>query len=95
MQIWRSSIYLTGLVALCLVSTPNSPRAEEAQPSDKGAIVEGAGFTLFDMESIKESRMKPSRDKKSRSRARTLAPRNASTGSPSAQRGRQRSTISS
>ena len=54
MQIWRSSVYLMGLVGLCLLSAPES-RAEEPSPSDKGAIVEGAGFTLYDMESIKGS----------------------------------------
>ena len=54
MQIWRSSLYLIGLVGLCLISAPDSG-AEEPQPSDKGAIVEGAGFTLYDMESIKGS----------------------------------------
>ena len=54
MQIWRSSLYLMGLVGLCLISAPDLG-AEEPQPSDKGAIVEGAGFTLYDMESIKGS----------------------------------------
>lgn len=53
MQIWRPSIYfIMGLAGLLLVSSPAS-RAEE--PSDKGSIVEGAGFSLFDMESIKGS----------------------------------------
>ena len=54
MQIRRSSLYLMGLVGLCLISAPDLG-AEEPQPSDKGAIVEGAGFTLYDMESIKGS----------------------------------------
>ncbi|BFU95885.1 MAG: conserved protein of unknown function [Nitrospira sp.] len=53
MQTWRSSglmmMTLTGFMLLVPVSTP---RADE---SGKGAIVEGAGFTLFDMESIKGS----------------------------------------
>jgi len=53
MQTWRSSdlmmMALTGFMLLVPVSTP---RADE---SGKGAIVEGAGFTLFDMESIKGS----------------------------------------
>ncbi|MDF0644925.1 MAG: IPT/TIG domain-containing protein [Nitrospira sp.] len=53
MQTWRSSgfmiMMLTGFMLLVLVSTP---RADE---SGKGAIVEGAGFTLYDMESIKGS----------------------------------------
>jgi len=40
---------LTGFMLLVPVSTP---RADE---SGKGAIVEGAGFTLYDMESIKGS----------------------------------------
>ena len=48
------SAILMGLVGLCLLSAPES-RAEEPSPSDKGAIVEGAGFTLYDMESIKGS----------------------------------------
>lgn len=53
MQTWRSSglmmMTLTGFMLLFPVSTP---RADE---SGKGAIVEGAGFTLYDMESIKGS----------------------------------------
>ena len=40
------------LAGLWMVPVPAS-RAEES--SDKGAVVEGAGFTLFDMESIKGS----------------------------------------
>jgi hypothetical protein len=52
MQIWRSSVYLLGMVGLCLISAPDS-RAEQEQSGDKGSIVEGAGFSLFDMESIK------------------------------------------
>ena len=54
MRIWRPSLYLMGLVGMCLIPTPDLG-AEEPQPTDKGAIVEGAGFTLFDMESIKGS----------------------------------------
>jgi hypothetical protein len=54
MQICRSLIYLLGLVGLCLISAPDS-RAEQQQSGDQGAIVEGAGFTLYDMESIKGS----------------------------------------
>ena len=54
MQIRRPSLYLIGLIGMCLISAPNVG-AEEPQPTDKGAIVEGAGFTLFDMESIKGS----------------------------------------
>ncbi|SLM48356.1 conserved protein of unknown function [Nitrospira japonica] len=53
MQTWRSSglmmMTLGGFILLAPVSTP---RAEE---DGKGAIVEGAGFTLYDMESIKGS----------------------------------------
>ncbi|HEV2174022.1 MAG TPA: IPT/TIG domain-containing protein [Nitrospira sp.] len=41
---------IVGLTVLCMVPVLAS-RAEES--SDKGAIVEGAGFTLYDMESIK------------------------------------------
>ncbi len=54
METWRLSIYLMGLIGLCLMSV-GEPRAEEPPPGDKGAIVEGAGFTLYDMESIKGS----------------------------------------
>jgi hypothetical protein len=51
MPLLRLSIYLImGLAYLWLVSIPAS-RADE--PSDKGSMVEGAGFSLFDMESIK------------------------------------------
>ena len=39
---------------MCLISAPDSP-GREPSPRDKGAIVEGAGFTLYDMESIKGS----------------------------------------
>jgi hypothetical protein len=53
MQIWRPSICVfIGLTGLLLISVPAS-RADEQ--SDKGSIVEGAGFSLFDMESIKGS----------------------------------------
>jgi hypothetical protein len=92
--------------------------AEEPQLTDKGAIVEGAGFTLFDMESIKGSdtdrverdpvcdrskrpkihKVEPDEAKPGREvtiKARTLERRNVSTASPSARRGRQRSTTSS
>jgi hypothetical protein len=54
MQIWRPTLYLMGLVGMCLISAPDLG-AEEPPSTDKGAIVEGAGFTLFDMESIKGS----------------------------------------
>ena len=54
MQIWRSSVYLVALVGLCLISNPDA-RAEQQQSGDQGAVVEGAGFTLYDMESIKGS----------------------------------------
>ena len=54
METWRSSIWLMGLIGLCLMSVVQI-RAEEPPPGDKGAIVEGAGFTLYDMESIKGS----------------------------------------
>ena len=53
MHISRPSMaVIIGLTGLLLISVPAS-RAEESK--DKGAIVEGAGFTLFDMESIKGS----------------------------------------
>lgn len=52
MQTWQSSAYMTlGLAAVMLCSTV-SVGAEETG-SGQGAIVEGAGFTLYDMESIK------------------------------------------
>ena len=50
MQIWRASIYFIMGAGLLLVSVPASG-ADESK--DKGAIVEGAGFSLFDMESTK------------------------------------------
>lgn len=47
----RTSLTLVmGLTGLLLVSVPTS-RADEQ--SDKGSMVEGAGFSLFEMESIK------------------------------------------
>src|SRR5438094_1305176 len=53
MQIWRPILFfLIGLTGLLLVSVPAS-RADEQ--SDKGSMVEGAGFSLFEMESIKGS----------------------------------------
>ncbi len=48
-----SRAILTGLVTLLVLSAPAVRAAE--QESGKGAIVEGAGFTLYDMESIKGS----------------------------------------
>lgn len=51
MQTWRSSgCMMMALAGFFLLAVP-APRAEEE--SGKGAIVEGAGFTLYDMESIK------------------------------------------
>ena len=50
MQTGPSIYFIIGLTGLLIISIPVS-RAEESK--DKGAIVEGAGFTLFDMESIK------------------------------------------
>jgi IPT/TIG domain len=50
MHICRTSIYFIMGAGLMLVSVPASG-ADESK--DKGAIVEGAGFTLFDMESTK------------------------------------------
>ena len=51
MQTWRSSVFMMmGVAAVMLCSTPTAS-AEES--SGQGAVVEGAGFTLYDMESIK------------------------------------------
>lgn len=53
MQIWRSSdLMMMALIGFMLLVPVSTPRADE---SGKGAIVEGAGFTLYDMESIKGS----------------------------------------
>ena len=53
MWIWRPTLfYFIGLMGLCLVPALDS-RADEQ--GDKGSIVEGTGFSLFDMESIKGS----------------------------------------
>jgi len=52
MQIWRPISLLIGLTGLLLISVP-AARADEQ--SDKGSMVEGAGFSLFEMESIKGS----------------------------------------
>ena len=48
MQIWRPTLYLMGLVGMCLLSAPDLG-AEEPPSTDKGAIVEGAGFTSFEI----------------------------------------------
>ena len=53
MQTWRSSVLMMVGVAGWLLA-PVSPIQADDQ-SGKGAIVEGAGFTLYDMESIKGS----------------------------------------
>lgn len=53
MQTWRSSdLMMMALIGFMLLVPVSTLRADE---SGKGAIVEGAGFTLFDMESIKGS----------------------------------------
>ena len=53
MQPWRSSVSLfMGLAGVLLLTVPIAQAEEQ---SGKGAIVEGAGFTLYDMESIKGS----------------------------------------
>ncbi len=53
MQPWRSSVSLfMGLAGVLLLTVPTAQAEEQ---SGKGAIVEGAGFTLYDMESIKGS----------------------------------------
>ena len=51
MQTWQSSVFMMmGMAAVMLCSTA-SVSAEES--SGQGVVVEGAGFTLYDMESIK------------------------------------------
>ena len=51
MWIWRPTLFFfIGLMGLCLLPALDS-RADEQ--GDKGSVVEGAGFSLFDMESIK------------------------------------------
>jgi len=53
MQTWRSSGFMVmALGGFMLLAPVSTLRADE---SGKGAIVEGAGFTLYDMESIKGS----------------------------------------
>lgn len=53
MQPWRSLGYISmGLAGLILLAAPAAGAEDQ---SGKGAIVEGAGFTLYDMESIKGS----------------------------------------
>ncbi len=53
MQSRRSSVFMIMGLASVLLSPVSSVQAEDQ--SGKGAIVEGAGFTLYDMESIKGS----------------------------------------
>ena len=50
MHVRRSVLMVTGLTGLLLFPSSHL-RADEQ--TDKGSVVEGAGFTLFDMESIK------------------------------------------
>jgi hypothetical protein len=52
MHMRRSVFMWTGMAGLLLISVPALYADEQ---SDKGSVVEGAGFTLFDMESIKGS----------------------------------------
>lgn len=53
MQIWRPILFFfIGLMGLFFLPALDS-RADEQ--GDKGSVVEGAGFSLFDMESIKGS----------------------------------------
>src|SRR5262245_4452281 len=53
MQIWRPTLFFfIGLMGLILLPTLDSLADEQG---DKGSVVEGAGFSLFDMESIKGS----------------------------------------
>ncbi len=49
MRPWHLSSFMLVLTALCLATQPAARAAEE------GAIMEGTGFSLFDMESIKGS----------------------------------------
>ena len=49
MHVWRSVFMMAGLASfLFTVSTVHA-----GDQGDKGSVVEGAGFTLYDMESIK------------------------------------------
>jgi hypothetical protein len=50
MQTWRTSVYVMGLVGWFLLFVPTL-RADEK--NEQGTVVEGAGFSLFDTESIK------------------------------------------
>lgn len=51
MRIWRPTLFFViGLMGLFILPALDS-RADEQ--GDKGSVVEGAGFSLFDMESIK------------------------------------------
>ena len=83
MQTWRSSVLiLAGLAALMLCSS-GSVGAEES--SEKGTIVEGAGFTLFDTESIKgfdaeKVERDPVCDRSKRPRILTVEPDEAKPG---------------
>lgn len=51
MQTWRASVYIVmGLAGWFLLAVP-ALHADEK--NEQGTVVEGAGFSLFDMESIK------------------------------------------
>lgn len=53
MQTWQSSVLMVlGLAGLALWSVPSLGAAEQSR---QGGMVEGAGFTLYDTESIKGS----------------------------------------
>jgi hypothetical protein len=51
MHTWRSSVYMMTALAGLLLLYASTLRAEEK--TGQGAVVEGAGFSLFDTESIK------------------------------------------
>lgn len=50
-----SRFFIVALSCLSLVTLASVPSLSAEEPAKPGAIVEGAGFTLYDMESIKGS----------------------------------------
>ena len=50
MHTWRSLVIIIGLAGFLLAPVPSVFADEQ---SGKGAVVEGSGFTLYDLESIK------------------------------------------
>ncbi len=53
MQSWQSSVFMVVGLAALILCAPLDVRAE--QGGSQGGMVEGAGFTLYDTESIKGS----------------------------------------